>query len=101
STTLADRLPGRRFSLLVVSQVLVRICHVERSRDISRCFSIALIKTSGLVDYARNDNLAAFICVLRGLNWLPCSSSDNRIQNQQAADYFAEKFPVVGAGNVV
>src|SRR5262249_13435380 len=101
STTLADRLPGRRFSLLVVSQVLaisLAFHHVELRPDMSGCKTHVQEKKRSL-DSARNDKRAKVTCAGRELNSLPCSSSDNRIRSQPAADCFVEKVPAASADN--
>src|SRR5438270_11866839 len=70
STTVADRLPGRRFSVFLVSQVLVgtpHICHVERSRDISNCFANVAEDSSTSLGMTRQDHLRSATIKLASL----------------------------------
>ena len=99
-TALADGLPGRRFSLFVVPQVLAALRHPERERSgVERSREVTDGFATGSLDFARNDKRVT--CAWRRSDSLPCNSIGNRIRSRAAADWFVGRVRAAGADNVV
>src|SRR5262245_23749988 len=111
---MAYGLPGRRFSLFVVPQVLTSLRHPERcvaeSKDPAKFNdgfatgfeSLASPRRhSGLRCNSTSLEMTKLTCVWRRSDWLPCNSSGNRIRTRAAMDWFVGRVRAAGADNVV
>src|SRR5262245_26196644 len=111
-TALAHGLPGGRFPLFVVSQVLASLRHperasrVERSREVTNEFAAAIETPSPPGGFLAASNPAwnekpGITSVSRRSDSLPCNSIGNRIRSRAAADWLVGRVRVVLADNVV